>query len=238
MDLSKLGPFVGISYKGRQILDHDIKTEADRATNRIRNLVTSAEESFDPNRIVRPGSTAFDAAWKEARIGRSDVSDMVFFAIFTLGMLWITGHIGIGLVVNFFSASFPNYADLLVAVPCGIIAAAMLAWFVCGAFEISRIIPRGFRDTWKFRGLAAQAWYVGERALHAANGYWGYGRSSQTISYEKIGAVVVEGDWLKVRGQDGTILAGIVSPSGDGMTAGEIAAKLIGLVKDQAGHGS
>jgi hypothetical protein len=98
--------------------------------------------------------------------------------------------------------------------------------------EISRIIPRGFRDTWKFRGLAAQAWYVGERALHAANGYWGYGRSSQTISYDTIGAVVVEGDWLQVRGRDGSILAGIVSPSGDGMTAGEIAAKLKGFVTE------
>jgi hypothetical protein len=232
MDLSRLGPFAGISYKGRQILDQDIKIEADKATSRIGNLVTATEESFDPGRIVRPGSAAFDAAWTEVRIGRSDVWDMVWFAISTLGMVWVTGHISFGLILNFFSASFPNYADLLVAVPCGIIAVAMLAWFIGGALEISRILPRGFRDTWKFRGLAAQAWYVGERALHAANGYWGYGRSSQTISYDTIGAVVVEGDWLQVRGRDGSILAGIVSPSGDGMTAGEIAAKLKGFVTE------
>jgi hypothetical protein len=218
-----------MTRKGRRIIDHDITAAADKASDRLEFLVGESGDIFDAERIIRPDPAAFDDAWKVSRMGWRDVPSMIGSQVVPISVLAATAPICVGLVRNFLGASFPQYGDLVVAGLCGIVALFMLGWLAFVTFVAAGILSRGFEDTWEFEKLAAQAWYIGDRGLHTV-----YGGFRRTVLYDAIGAAVISGNELNVRKRDGSALDTILSPSGGGMTANEIATKLNERIKEAA----
>ena len=221
MNYQAIGPFVGMTYKGRQIVDRDIKTSHEKALNKVKYLVTETEGDFEPEHILVSSSDVYEREWKERRNTTGDIACLLSGPAILAAMLAFVGSLAI-----WFAVTASGCVAAIIATLSGLFfGGVLLCGFTCAVKDAYRVISRGFDSCCNFEKIAGTVWYVGDKALHVSQRSQHHGSyGSTSIFFGSIGTVTLSRDWkrLEVCGRDGRSLASIDAPVGRGMNAAEI----------------
>lgn len=218
MKTEMIGPFIGMSYKGRQIVDKDIKAERQKSINRVKFLATETEGTFDEDAIIVSSGEAFEKEWQHHRNTKGDIVSALLCPIMFGGLASMI--LGLGYYCALQTDS--RVAALAISTLAFMLGAFSLWGLVVATRDSFKVITQGFDSHWRFGNAAGNVWYLGEKALHVAETKgWYSSHASTSIFYDEIGTVRLSPDTgtLVVAGRNGQTLASIPDPVGRGQTS-------------------
>lgn len=238
MNFKELGPFVGMTYRGRQMFDTIVKETAEKREKLLSASTSREGDTGDGLLRVHVGDAGYAAEWREYTSGQwAKQLACLFGAIGIAGFVVVMSY---GLVTETLGAKldFLGWRIYIIAPMFSLMFLFML--FIAGGltYELVSSLKNGFfpssgRDL--FRQLAAQSWLVGDTAIYVSDRENKTSTKVRTVFFDAVGSVYADdekgNEAIVLSARDGSEIARLPHPVSDAGEADAIATQIIAKMR-------
>lgn len=241
MNFTELGPFEGMTYRGRQLFDTIVKESVTKREKLLGASTSREGEAGEGSFCIHVSQDGYATQWREYTSGQWVYQLLCFAGIIALGVF--IAWLGEFLATDVFLTSIPRIGGhayvLPVLLAAWLLALAFLAFGLC--YELVTSLRLGFfKDSGSdlFKRLSAHSWIVGDIALYISErDEKSASTKSRTVFFDAIGSVYADGEKdieaLVLSARDGSEIARMPFPASDaGADGNEIAAAIVAKLRN------
>lgn len=240
MNFKELGPFEGMTYRGRQLFDTIVKESVTKREKLLAASTSREGEAREGSFGIHVSQEGYATQWREYTSGQWVYQLLCFAGIIALGVF--TACLGEFLATEVLTAisRIGGHAYfLLVVLAACLLTLAFLAFGLC--YELVTSLRLGFfkeSGSNLFKRLSAHSWIVGDIALYISeHDEKSASTKARTVFFDAIGSVYADGEKdaeaLVLSARDGSEIARMPFPASDaGADGNEIAATIVAKLRN------
>lgn len=235
MNFKELGPFEGMTYRGRQLFETVIKESVGKREKLLAASTSREGETGGGLFSIHVSDAGYATRWREYTSGQWVKQFMCFLGAVVLAALAAVLSHGVATDLVLRGA----YVGALILA----LLTSLVALFTVGlTYEFVTSLKLGFfKDSGSelFKRLSALSWIVGDVALYIAErDEKSDSTKVRTVFFDAVGSVYADndkdGEALVLSARDGSEIARMPFPaSATGADGNEIAAKIIGRLRNR-----